>query len=120
MALRRLSFSMADTGDAASAALTEKGDEKAPADSSLRDGKSMSVKVYSPRKIFFDERAASISAVNATGAFDILPMHHNFITLLSHCDMTIRRLDDKEEQHIRITGGLMHVKADEVTVFLDI
>lgn len=111
---------MADTGDVASAALTEKDNEKTPAGASLRDGVSMDVKVYSPRKTFFNERAASVSAVNDTGAFDILPMHHNFITLLSPCDLVIRRLDDKEDQHIRIAGGLMHVKADEITVFLDI
>jgi F0F1-type ATP synthase epsilon subunit len=80
----------------------------------------MMVKVYSPRKVFFNERAGSISAVNDTGPFDILPMHHHFITLLSPCDLVIRRLDNKSEQHIKIIGGLMHVKADEVKVFLDI
>lgn len=111
---------MADTGDPAQAALNEKTDEKAPDPSTLRDGKSMNIKVYSPRKVFFNERAASISAVNATGPFDVLPMHHHFITLLSPCELVIRHLDDTDEQHIRIAGGMMHVKADEVTVFLDI
>lgn len=111
---------MADTGDPANAALSEKTDEKAPDPSTQRDGKSMNIKIYSPQKIFFNERAASISAVNATGPFDVLAMHHNFITLLSPCELVIRRLDEKTEQHIRIAGGLMHVKADEVTVFLDI
>jgi F0F1-type ATP synthase epsilon subunit len=80
----------------------------------------MMIKVYSPRKVFFNERAASISAVNTTGPFDILPMHHNFITLLSPCELTIRRLEGKDDQRIRIVGGMMHVKANEITVFLDI
>lgn len=111
---------MADTGDVASASLSEKTNEQAPKESTQRDGKSMDVKVYSPRKIFFNEKAESISAVNATGAFDVLPLHHNFITLLSPCELIIRRLEGKAEQHIRIAGGLMHVKADQVTVFLDI
>ena len=53
-------------------------------------------------------------------AFDILPRHHNFITLLSACELTIRPIKGGIDQKIRISGGLMHVKADQVTIFLDI
>lgn len=80
----------------------------------------MRVKVHSARKIFFDEDAASVSAVNTTGTFDILPHHHNFITLLDPCELCIRRSGDGAEQRIKISGGLMHVKADQITVFLDV
>jgi F0F1-type ATP synthase epsilon subunit len=79
---------------------------------------TMHIKVYSPFQIYFDDTAYSISAVNGTGPFDILPQHHNFITLLNPCEMVVR--SPKKEQKIRISGGLMHVKSDEVTVFLDI
>lgn len=78
----------------------------------------MHIKVYSPYKVYFDGEGESISAVNATGPFDILPQHHRFMTLLSPCEMVIRT--QKREEKIRISGGLMHVKADQVTVFLDI
>ncbi len=81
---------------------------------------AMRVVVQSSRKVFFDEAAVSISAVNATGAFDILPHHHNFITLLDPCELCIRRPGSDDEQRIKISGGLMHVKADLVTVFLDV
>lgn len=81
---------------------------------------TVSVKVYSPQHIYFDELATSVSAVNATGPFDVLPGHHNFITLLDPCELEIRRPDKREAQHIKISGGFMHVKADAVTVFLDI
>ncbi len=81
---------------------------------------SMRVKVHSPHKVFFDEVASSISAVNATGDFDILPRHHNFITLLDPCELIVRRTGKQPEQRIKISGGLMHVKADRVTVFLDV
>lgn len=79
---------------------------------------TMHIKVYSPFKVYFDEAGYSLSALNATGPFDILPKHHNFMTLLSPCEMVIRGL--RGTQKIRISGGLMHVKADEITVFLDI
>jgi len=79
---------------------------------------TMHIKVYSPYKSYFDDEGESISAVNATGPFDILPQHHRFMTLLSPCEIVIR--SKQREEKIRISGGLMHVKADQVTVFLDI
>ena len=78
----------------------------------------MHVKVYSPFQVFFDEEAYSISAENDTGPFDILPHHHNFITLLKTGELSIQTLHG--EQRIRISGGVMHVKADQVIVFLDV
>ena len=80
---------------------------------------SMRVKVYAPFQDYFDGPAYSISAVNATGPFDILPRHHNFISLLDPCDLIVRSVN-QEERRIRISGGIMHVKADKVTVFLDV
>jgi F0F1-type ATP synthase epsilon subunit len=79
---------------------------------------TMHVKVYSPFKTYFNDQADSISGQNATGPFDILPKHHNFMTLLQPCELVIRTF--RGEEKIRISGGLMHVKADQVTVFLDI
>ena len=78
----------------------------------------MHVKIYSPFKVYFDEQAFSLSAVNATGPFDILPHHHNFITLLSAGELTIQTTHGVNR--IRISRGVMHVKADEVIVFLDV
>jgi hypothetical protein len=80
---------------------------------------SMRVKVHSPSRNYYDGPAFSISAENTTGPFDILPKHHNFISLLSPCDLTIRTTQ-QGAQKVRIAGGIMHVKADEVIVFLDV
>jgi len=82
---------------------------------------TMRVKIYSPFKTFYDEDSLSVSAVNATGPFDILPHHHNFMTLLEPGIVAIRPANQTPpEQKIRISGGLMHVKADKITIFLDI
>lgn len=81
---------------------------------------SMRVKVYSPFRDYYDGRAFSVSAVNATGPFDILPKHHNFISLLSPCDLVVRTVNEIDDRRIRISGGIMHVKADRVVVFLDV
>ncbi len=79
----------------------------------------MHIKVHSPFKTYFDGEAYSVSAENNTGPFDILPHHHRFMTLLNPCDLIIRPTHGEEER-VRISGGLMHVKTDRVTIFLDI
>lgn len=79
---------------------------------------TMHIKVYSPFVLYYDDIGYSISGQNATGPFDILPKHHNFMTLLLPCELVIR--SPRGEQKFRISGGLMHVKADNVIVFLDI
>jgi len=80
---------------------------------------SINVKVHSPYKVFFQGLASSISAVNDTGPFDVLPKHDNFICLLRPCDLIIRSAQEGDRK-IQISGGVMHVKADMATVFLDI
>lgn len=80
---------------------------------------SMYVKVHSPFRNYYDGQAFSLSAENATGPFDILPKHHNFVSLLIPCELVVRTVD-KGEQRIRISGGIMHVKADRTIVFLDV
>jgi len=79
---------------------------------------SMDVKVHSPFKTYYEGEAFSVSGENETGAFDILPTHHNFITLLSPCELIIR--STKGDQKIQISGGIMHVKANKIIVFLDV
>jgi hypothetical protein len=79
----------------------------------------MDVKVSSPFATYYENVAFSISAENPSGPFDILPGHHNFISLLTPCTMVVRDRDAKE-QKIEISGGIMHVKADRVIVFLDV
>ncbi len=78
----------------------------------------MQVKVFSPYRVYFNAEADSISAENDTGPFDILPNHHNFMTLVNGGDMMIRI--GKEEKKLRITKGVMHVRDNQVTVFLDV
>ena len=76
------------------------------------------VRVWSPFRIYYDDVAMSVSGVNGTGPFDILPRHHNFITLLSPCELKLQTKDG--ETKIKISGGIMHVRKDSVTVFLEV
>lgn len=79
---------------------------------------TMAVKVYAPFKVYFEGDAYSVSAVNATGPFDILPRHHNFLCMLVPCNLTVQAPDGAKT--IKISRALMHVKADRVVVFMDV
>ena len=79
----------------------------------------MQVKIYAPFQTYFDGPAVSLSAVNKTGPFDILARHKNFMSLLVPCTITVRA-PDKPDFTLRVSRGVMYVKADKTTVFLDI
>jgi hypothetical protein len=101
------------------AAATDKPAEAAPKDLKDDSGKPiMHVKVFAPFKVYFEGDAYSISAVNESGAFDILPHHHNFLCMLVPCDLVI--VTPKETETIKISRALMHVKAEKVSVYLDV
>ena len=76
------------------------------------------VLIYSPFRVYNDGEADSISAVNGTGPFDILPGHKNFLSLLKPCTLVVRSKRGQEE--LKIDRGVMHVKDNNVTVFLDV
>lgn len=79
----------------------------------------MQVKVYAPFQVYFNGPAASFSAINETGPFDILPHHKNFMSLLRPGPITVRQ-KDKPDFNLTIDRGVIHVKSDRVIVFLDV
>lgn len=79
----------------------------------------LNIKVYSPYQVYYDNQAKSISAVNHTGPFDVLARHHSFISIIDPCEIVIVKLDDSQLK-IRIAGGVMHVRNNKVTLFLDV
>lgn len=87
--------------------------------SASRNGKpTMAVKVYAPFQVYFEGEAHSVSAVNATGPFDVLPRHHNFLCMLVPCILDIQTPDGPKS--IKVSRALMHVKADSVVVFMGV
>lgn len=77
------------------------------------------VKIYAPFNGYFDGPADSVSAVNDTGPFDILPRHKNFMCLLKPGQITVRRAGQSDFT-MAVNQAIMHVKSDKVTVFLDV
>jgi len=79
---------------------------------------TMTIKVYAPFKVYFEGEGYSLTAVNETGPFDILPKHHNFLCMLVPCNLIVKT--PTEVKTIKISRALMHVKAEKVTVFVDV
>jgi hypothetical protein len=105
-------------GAAAANAATGGQAPKAEAPKDADNKPIMTVKVYAPFKIYYEGDAYSVTALNESGPFDILPRHHNFLCMLLPCDLIIKTPNGN--QTIRIARALMHVKADRVVVFLDV
>ena len=80
---------------------------------------TMAVKVYAPFQVYFEGDAYSVSAVNDVGPFDVLPRHHNFLCMLVPCNLVVRPVEGAPKT-IRIHRALMHVKADRISVFVDV
>lgn len=80
---------------------------------------TLKVKILSPNKTYFDGDAKSLSATNNVGKFDILPEHHNFISLLTTGDIVVK-LPNNQEKSFTVSGGLLRIKSNVLTVFLDI
>ena len=78
----------------------------------------LSIKVYSPLKVYYDGSAESLTAENDTGQFDVLVGHKNFLSLLNPCDIIIRTSTGQES--ISIARGIIHVHNNKITVFLDV
>jgi F0F1-type ATP synthase epsilon subunit len=79
---------------------------------------TIAIKVYAPFKVYYEGDGYSVSAVNETGPFDILPGHHNFLCMLVPCNLVIQTPNGQKD--IKISRALMHVKAGRVTVFVDV
>ena len=76
----------------------------------------LDVKVFSPLRVFYEGKAKSLSAVNASGPLDVLPLHIAFFSLLVAGDVHI----NTGEQWITvpITHGVMHVRNNKLTLFV--
>ena len=76
------------------------------------------VTVRNRERVFFDSPALAVTSYNATGKFDILPEHVNFISIIKQ-SITIYR-EDKSTQEFKISTGVLKVNRNMVEIFLGI
>ena len=84
----------------------------------LKGQPKLRTRVLSPTQTLYDGPALAVSANNRVGPFDILADHANFFSLLSEGDIVINT--GYQIFNFPIQHGIVKVKNNEVTLFIDI
>jgi len=79
---------------------------------------TLSVLIRNREKALYLKEVRALSSVNDKGAFDILPQHANFISLIKD-KIIIHQIDDSK-RIVPISLGLLRVWQNSVEVFLGI
>lgn len=69
-------------------------------------------------KALFDNMVYTVTSVNESGVFDILPFHTNFITLISKYVIFDRGLSS--ERKFDLEKGVLYVMSNKVDVYIGI
>ena len=84
----------------------------------LKGEPKLRARVLSPTQTLYDGPALSVSANNRVGPFDILADHANFFSLLTEGNIVINT--GFQSFAFPIHHGIVKVKSNEVTLFIDI
>ena len=77
------------------------------------------VKISSPEKEFFNGVAYSVSSVNSTGKFDILPGHANFITVIENSPIIIRQKTGYKQEY-KFPIAILSVANNQINIYTNI
>lgn len=81
---------------------------------------SIPVVITSPDEVIWQGEAASLSSTNSAGAFDVLPEHANFVTILQNNTPMVIRTTDGKELTFTYKRAIVAVRSDKVRVYVDI
>ena len=73
-----------------------------------------------PFHVYYEGEAASLSAFNKVGPFDVLPGHADFFSMLVPCEISIDNGKDKDPVTFEIRNGILTVRDDLVMLFANI
>ncbi|KKU63318.1 MAG: seg [Candidatus Amesbacteria bacterium GW2011_GWC1_47_15] len=84
----------------------------------LTSNMTLKVTVRSRQGLVFEGELGAVSSYNQKGPFDVLPLHTNFVTMISK-RVVLHRADGKREEII-VDNGVLLVEKNEVKVFLGV
>jgi F0F1-type ATP synthase epsilon subunit len=79
---------------------------------------TLPLRIFSPLEDFFSGEITSLSSVNSKGAFDILPSHADFISLVDKKTIKIV-LPTGERKEFEFNQAVVRVHQGKVEVFTD-
>lgn len=80
---------------------------------------TLQVRIVSPRGVIFEGEAGSVSSKNSVGAFDILPQHANFITIVENQPISVIKSDNTQED-FHFDLAIIYTRNNQVNVYTDI
>jgi hypothetical protein len=83
----------------------------------LKFDETIKVDIRNRKEQFFDGEAKTVSSLNDTGEFDVLPQHANFVTLIKGYVIVDKKLPT--EKKFEIENGVLAAKTGAVDVYLD-
>lgn len=83
-----------------------------------RLSESIHVTVRDRERVVFDGQAKAVSSTNASGVFDILPEHINFISLIKDF-VTVHKMDGTN-QEIKLPNGIVKVVKNDVRIYIGV
>lgn len=81
-------------------------------------GRLLSVVVRSRQGVVYEGELYALTSFNNKGAFDILPEHTNFVTMVSN-KVVLHKTDGRDDE-INVDNGVLLVENNQVKVFLGI
>ena len=80
----------------------------------------MTVQIVTPDGLIYDHHAAFVSVKTIEGELGILPRHINTIAVLEVDQVKVRRVDDdKHIDWIAVTGGIIEIADNVITIVAD-
>ena len=76
----------------------------------------ISVTIYGLDSILYQGSVIGITSVNDKGKFDILPLHSNFISIVS--DFLILHENNGEQKEFKLNKGVLKFTNNEANIFL--
>lgn len=77
----------------------------------------MNIEILSPSKTIFKGEVSEVIVPSVNGEAGILPQHTEYLTALQEGKLTVKQPDGPKE--FNITGGLLTVETDKITVLVD-
>lgn len=81
------------------------------------NSETLKVTARAPFHVYYEGEAYSLSAANKVGAFDILPGHADFFSMLTPCTVTIDT--DDEQVSFEAHNGMLTVRDNNVMLFVN-
>lgn len=77
---------------------------------------SLHLRILSPSQTFFEGEVTSVSSKNMQGAFDILPQHANFITVVENSPIIIR-IQGQKPQTFKFPIAIIYAHQNKVDIY---